>query len=159
MTRANIDFLIADDCESTREIHGAYLSAKGRTCDFASDGREAIEKALTRRYSCLVTDNQMPGRTGVEVAEMTRHLFKPGELPLFLVTSDPIATIEARTAGLHDVVVMQKPLGAIQIARILARTDSLKSAATQEAVQAASVAQIRGFVPSGVLVRGGRLSD
>jgi CheY-like chemotaxis protein len=115
-------FLVADDCIVSIQLHLAKLAARGHCCDYVLTGEEAMDKLLTRDYDGIVTDNKMPGFTGVELAQMTRPLFKPGELPMFIVTSDHRETLGSDLFRLHDVMVFAKPITAPQVDRIIAVT-------------------------------------
>lgn len=63
--------LLADDDASTREIIGRTLAASGHTVVAVVGGVEAIEalQAARERYELLVTDVQMPGVDGLELAK------------------------------------------------------------------------------------------
>lgn len=77
---------------------------------------------MTHDYDGIVTDNNMPGFTGVELAQMTRQLFSLGELPMFIVTSDDRESLASALLGLHDVMVLAKPITASQIDQIVSVT-------------------------------------
>lgn len=115
-------FLVADDCIFTVKLHVELLLARGHYCDYVLNGEEAMDKILTRYYDGVVTDNHMPGLKGVELAQKTRELFKLGELPIFIVTSDQKEEYAGALLGLHDVMVFAKPITSIQIDQIVAVT-------------------------------------
>ncbi|MBX9926799.1 MAG: response regulator [Hyphomicrobiaceae bacterium] len=62
--------LLADDDAAMRDIVGRTLQASGHIVDAVGGGVEAIEamQAATERYEFLVTDVQMPGVDGLELA-------------------------------------------------------------------------------------------
>lgn len=115
-------FLVADDCRVSSDLHIAKLSARGHCCDYVSTGDKAMERIMTHDYDGIVTDNNMPGFTGVELAQMTRQLFSLGELPIFIVTSDDRESLASALLGLHDVMVLAKPITASQIDQIVSVT-------------------------------------
>lgn len=64
--------LVADDNRMMRELFTAYLSEIGATCETASDGREALEKAMHGSYQAMVLDLSMPEIDGHHVAKGLR---------------------------------------------------------------------------------------
>jgi len=59
--------LIADDDESTRTVYTIALEEEGWEVNQATNGQEALEKALQWRPNLLILDYQMPKLTGDEV--------------------------------------------------------------------------------------------
>jgi CheY-like chemotaxis protein len=61
--------LLADDDAAARELVGRALSADGHRVETVQDGHEALEKLDTLdAIDALVTDVQMPGLDGIELA-------------------------------------------------------------------------------------------
>jgi two-component system cell cycle sensor histidine kinase/response regulator CckA len=67
---SKVVILVADDEELVRNLVGAIVRADGYHVLIASDGIEALD--LSRRYAghidLLISDFEMPGMTGVELA-------------------------------------------------------------------------------------------
>lgn len=121
-------FLVVDDSESVLHLHVAMLVARGHRCDFALNGCDAILKLSACDYDGVVTDNNMPGISGVDLVRASRGAYKPGELPFFIVTSDPREAVTDAVSGLPDVEVIAKPIDDAKIARILRVTRAARAA-------------------------------
>src|SRR5690349_5268187 len=60
--------LLVDDRESVREVLRLYADGRGLTVvGEAADGDAALEAARKHRPHAVVLDQEMPGRTGLEV--------------------------------------------------------------------------------------------
>lgn len=61
--------LIADDDAATRDLLRRALETEGHKVTTASDGSEALDQVGTAGLALLITDVQMPGMDGVELAK------------------------------------------------------------------------------------------
>ena len=75
--------LIADDEPHIRELVRTYLSREGYELEYAVDGREALEKALSIRPDLVVLDLMMPKLDGFEV---TKTLRQYSDVPIMMLT-------------------------------------------------------------------------
>lgn len=64
--------LIADDEESLRTLIETTLEAPGLRVLHAADGNQAVELARREHPDLILLDWMMPGKTGIEVAEVLR---------------------------------------------------------------------------------------
>jgi DNA-binding response OmpR family regulator len=64
--------LVADDEPALVEFVRKGLQAEGHTVDTVADGIEALDRALSGEYACLVLDWNMPRRSGVEICQAVR---------------------------------------------------------------------------------------
>ena len=99
------DVLVVDDLEANRTILCKQLEQLGLNVHLATSGHEALEK-LTDKVDLVITDHNMPGMDGPELATSIRD--RGFEMPLILLSSNPgFASNEpARPLFLK---VMQKP--------------------------------------------------
>jgi two-component system OmpR family response regulator len=63
--------LIEDDIQSARYLLKA-LKETGHSVDYAEDGEEGLQLALTRSYDVMIVDRMLPGRGGLTVIKMLR---------------------------------------------------------------------------------------
>jgi DNA-binding NarL/FixJ family response regulator len=72
--RASLRILIADDHESVRKGVCVILGTRGdiEVCGEASNGREAIAKALELKPDLIILDVTMPLVNGIDAAEVIR---------------------------------------------------------------------------------------
>ncbi len=68
----NISILIVDDERVQREMLGAYLKKKGHTVRLASSGAEALEIVRDATVDIVISDQKMPGMSGIELAGQLR---------------------------------------------------------------------------------------
>ena len=76
--------LVADDQEIICELLAEYLRADGHDVTLACSGTDALEKFKCGEFDVVVTDQSMPGLSGVQVAASIKSI-NP-ELPVILLT-------------------------------------------------------------------------
>jgi two-component system chemotaxis response regulator CheY len=93
--------LIVDDMEPVRLVLREKLEMQGYTCQEAENGMEALESLQTTQFDLVITDNQMPVMTGLELIQSLAN--KPTEQrpPIILLTGHPSHHLysEAQQAG------------------------------------------------------------
>jgi diguanylate cyclase (GGDEF)-like protein len=111
--------LIADDEPGTRLLLATTLERLGHECTAAEDGDEAWERFLAAEPAMVVTDWQMPGLDGTELARRIRE--RPAAAYTYVVVltgaADEASAREAMQAGADDVLL--KPLDAADLERKL----------------------------------------
>ena len=65
--------LIVDDEIKIREVVKEYSKVYGFDCDEASDGKEAIDKALKEDYDCIILDIMMPNLDGFSACKKIKE--------------------------------------------------------------------------------------
>lgn len=93
--------LIVDDHDIVREgLKAILMSQKGwGICDEASNGREAIEKAVKHRPDVVVMDFGMPELNGVEAARRIRRELPSTEILILTMHDSEQLAREALDAG------------------------------------------------------------
>ena len=113
----NVLISVVEDDEPFRESMRKLVTALGYAVEVFPSAANFLESPLLGETTCLVTDVQMPGMTGVE---LHRHLVNAGyAIPTILVTAYPNEA--ARTRALKDGVVcyLRKPVDDDQLERCL----------------------------------------
>lgn len=98
--------LIVDDNREIREfLQQAVFAAKGYRVACAADGRQALEMARHDPPDVLITDQQMPFLSGLELADALRP--QQPDLPVILITGEHTRDLERRAlaAGVMDIFV------------------------------------------------------
>jgi CheY-like chemotaxis protein len=100
--------LVAEDDELTRFLLKMSLEHRGHEVMATTNGREALQEALTRKPDVLVLDLMMPGVNGTEVIRQLRGLPAYADLKIIIVTgtANPMSIPEAAMAD----VLLQKPV-------------------------------------------------
>jgi len=100
--------LVADDEPAQLELVGGFLAKRGFEVSLAADGREALARFSREPFDLVLTDQKMPGLSGLELIEGVRA--QNPETPVIVMTA--YGTIEtavlAIKAGAHD--YLTKPL-------------------------------------------------
>ena len=110
--RAKFQILLAEDDEVNQDIVRAFLAGGDLELTIASDGREALEMALLRKFDLLIVDQNMPYITGDRVI---RHL-RAGRsfnaaTPVIRFTADAdLKPLDLRTIAGSLEVTLPKPL-------------------------------------------------
>lgn len=76
--------LVVDDEKNIVELARLYLEKEGFRVESATNGREALEKAIALRPSLVVLDVMLPELDGFEVC---RRLRQEGDLPILMLTA------------------------------------------------------------------------
>jgi len=99
--------LIADHDEDTRSMYGEFLRHSGIALEEASDGPDALAKALAHAHDVVITDTRLPGISGYELCELLRRDTATRATPIIVVTGEAYArdVDRARRAGADSVLV------------------------------------------------------
>ena len=65
--------LVVEDEELLAEIVCSYINDLGASVVVATDGEEAFEVVKSRKVDLIVSDQSMPGMTGLELAKETKE--------------------------------------------------------------------------------------
>ena len=111
---------VDDDKEYLGLVEGLVVTT-GITAYFATSGKEAVELLEKGFFTTMVTDLNMPGMDGYELALIARELC-PG-IEIIMVTGDISPDVMELAAKTGVSVVLAKPVHADQILEIaLGRT-------------------------------------
>ncbi len=98
--------LVADDSSTMRKIILRSLQAVGvsETVE-AADGSEAVSLFQPGQFDLILTDWNMPGKTGLEVVQEIRA--KDAKVPIIMVTTEAEKgrVMQAIQAGVSDYLV------------------------------------------------------
>ncbi|QYJ15372.1 Alkaline phosphatase synthesis transcriptional regulatory protein PhoP [Rubrobacter xylanophilus DSM 9941] len=121
--------MIADDDPAALDVATRALTEAGYRVVLASDGRRALQEALSQKVDLIVMDVSMPHIGGVEACHCLKAMPKTSKIPVVLMASkkDPASrAIAERTQG--SVRILRKPLDPgelVSVVRGLARPRSL----------------------------------
>jgi CheY-like chemotaxis protein len=86
--------LVVDDDPAMLEVMGGYLSAEGYRVQSASNGREAVSRALAAPPDVMVLDLLMPGMNGFEVIRALRAHPAGRNVPIVVCTAKQLTPEE-----------------------------------------------------------------
>jgi len=79
--------LIVDDNVALARVTQFALDGAGFETQTAYNGRLALEAALETSFDIVITDQQMPEMTGVELCQQLRNTAEYAERPIILLTA------------------------------------------------------------------------
>lgn len=98
---------IVDDDEAVRESTEGLVRSLGYLAATFSSAEEFLSSERLHDTSCLITDLQMPGLSGVE---LQRRLIAGGHhMPIIFITAFPEESVRARAMEAGAVCFMSKP--------------------------------------------------
>jgi diguanylate cyclase (GGDEF)-like protein len=113
--------LVAEDNRTNQMVAAGMLSMNGCQCEFASNGREAMEAARSKRFDLILMDCSMPEMDGYEATAQIRSFEQPQGLhtPIVAMTANT-QTGDAEkclAAGMDD--YLAKPITLVELRRKL----------------------------------------
>jgi len=93
--------LLAEDFEDARELYREYLEYSGFSVETATNGREAIEKAIALQPDLILMDASMPILDGWQATRALKADPRTRSIPILALTAHAFedAKQEARGAG------------------------------------------------------------
>ncbi len=100
--------LVVDDEPTQRELVGGFLTKRGFDVSLAADGHEALAQFRRGSFDLVLTDQKMPGLSGLELIQALRG--QDPEIPVIVMTA--YGTIETAVAAIQAGAVdyLTKPL-------------------------------------------------
>jgi DNA-binding response OmpR family regulator len=120
--------LVIDDSPDVREFMVEYiLKPKGFEVWTASDGLMGLELAISKEPDLMITDQQMPGITGIELLQKLHE--RNVDIPAILVTGEGSedTAVKAFRLGIRDYII--KPIDADEL------SDSIDKALRESRLQ------------------------
>jgi CheY-like chemotaxis protein len=108
--------LLVDDRIENLFALESILEKKNRTFIHATSGAEAIRKVAECRPSIILLDYQMPGMSGLEVAEILRSNELTWSIPILFITA--LSKSEYKKLQVFDegtVEILTKPLDVAEV--------------------------------------------
>lgn len=136
----NLRLLCVDDDSAFRQFYKNLLGSYGYDVTVAANGRQALKIFLSGKVDAVLTDFEMPGMTGTELAARLKKM-RP-ELPVLLVSGSKIVDA-ARSASVDAAVSKETPTGKL--------VDQIETALAKCRDRAAPLSP-RRFVPLGSIL-------
>jgi two-component system, chemotaxis family, chemotaxis protein CheY len=102
--------LAIDDSAAMREILSATLTSAGYEVTVAADGNEGLEHALAMAFDLVLTDQHMPGKTGVDLIAELRANPAYEVTPILLLTTESGEPFKAAARAAGATGWIEKPL-------------------------------------------------
>jgi two-component system chemotaxis response regulator CheY len=132
----NLRVLVVDADDDTRALYRDSLSGVGYEVLEASDGRDAMTKALVESPSLIVTELRLPLVDGYALCEILHRDLATRAVPILVVTAEARLTElnRIRQAGASAVLVKPTPVDAIlrEVRNLTTRTADPGAVAPRE---------------------------
>jgi CheY-like chemotaxis protein len=121
---------VAEDNVINQKVITAVLAGLGHYCTIVSNGAEAVDAVMSRRFDAVLMDIQMPKMDGISATNAIRALGEPwATVPVIALTANAMAGDRERylDAGFDEYVA--KPIDPRALAYVLsvcARKDDAK---------------------------------
>lgn len=111
--------LIVDDVKDNQMLESFYVRKAGCEVELASNGSEAVEKALNGDHDAILMDLHMPVLDGISATVRLRD--KGYQKPIIAVTADTQSNVRHRAyqVGFNDFI--SKPLRRSELLQALAK--------------------------------------
>lgn len=126
-------FLIVDDERSVATTLARRLEQEGALCTVVHDGHEALAQLASGAFDVLITDLEMPGRSGYDLIDEAKRLADPPAILLLADGADPAGAAIALSRGadswlrkpVHADLVMHEALTALELRRLQKMVEGL----------------------------------
>jgi len=98
---------IIDDDQAVREATKGLVRSLGYNASAFASAEEFLESERLNDTSCLITDLQMPGLSGIELQD--RLIADGRRMPIIFITAYPEENIRVRALKAGAVCFMSKP--------------------------------------------------
>jgi DNA-binding NtrC family response regulator len=103
-----LSILVVDDDSDVLELAVCFFKEAGVEVNCAESGRRALEKIREKRYSVMLTDFNMPGMNGLQLAEKVREIAP--QIRIIMATGHPSPELSNLAAKAGIATVLAKPL-------------------------------------------------
>jgi len=102
--------LVADADVTSLELYAHALHLSSSDVTLATDGRDALVKALEHPFALVITETQLPLIDGYALCDVIRHDAATRDMPIMVVTADarPTSLNRALLAGAD--IALAKPI-------------------------------------------------
>jgi DNA-binding response OmpR family regulator len=111
--------LVADDDQALQVLLNVILSRAGFTVDFASNGREALEKIDADSYDAVMLDLILPQVSGLEILDHLKREKPDGLRKVIILTGASRGVIE-KVNGFRVHALLRKPFDIEEVIRLTA---------------------------------------
>ena len=104
MTDKADNILIVDDEETIRRVLSKKLSSEGYECFQAANAAQALDEMAKNKYSLVILDINMPGKTGVELLPEIKSAYPYTQILMATADTDIDTAVKCIKFGAYDYV-------------------------------------------------------
>lgn len=105
--------LVVDDDAKVLEIARVFLKSEGIEVHCASSGEEALRLVSDKPFTMIITDNNMPGMKGTELASRVRETTP--DMLIFMITGDVSSETQSSAHDTGIDKIFAKPVRFLEI--------------------------------------------
>lgn len=110
--------ILSEDNDILRKSLSFFLESKGFIIDQFSDGKDALDAIEANSYDLILTDINMPGKSGMEITQYVRQSLR-SDIPIIIFTSSGVEQTELDSFDIGANEFMAKPISpAVLLVRI-----------------------------------------
>ena len=112
--------LAIDDSAAMRQMLAATLSTAGYEVTLAADGNEGLENALAMSFDLVLTDQHMPGKSGLDLIAALRGNPAYQATPILVLTTESGEPFKAAARAAGATGWIEKPLDPDTLTEVVA---------------------------------------
>ena len=101
--------LLVDDFEPARLVLRERLEMQGYACQEAENGSAALKAIETDRFDLVITDNEMPVMTGIQLLQYLAERPEDQPPPVIFLTGRPSNELSNAAQAAGACAVLEKP--------------------------------------------------
>ena len=101
--------LLVDDFEPGRLVLRERLEMQGYVCQEVENGSEALKAIETKRFDLVISDNQMPVMTGLQMLQCLTERTEDQRPPVIVLTGHLTNQLHTEALKMGACAVLQKP--------------------------------------------------
>ena len=133
MSEKRLQILWIDDEINLLRSLIRYIEEKGYQVTGVNNGLDAIDLLSTRHFDVVLLDEQMPGRSGLEVLESIKELYS--WIPVIMITKSEAEDLMDQAIGAKIEDYLIKPVKPQQLLLSLKKTAEKKKITTEQNLQ------------------------
>ena len=107
--------LVVDDEPLISDIIAKCLEAEGYDCDISNSADEALGKLEEKKFSLVISDIMMPGKTGIELLTLIKGKYPDMAVIMVTAVDDRKTAVKALQLGAYGFVIKPFDLNEIAI--------------------------------------------
>jgi two-component system chemotaxis response regulator CheY len=111
--------LAVDDSASIRQMVAFTLKSAGYQVTEAVDGQDALDKAKTKTFDLVLTDQNMPRMDGITLVKNLRAISQYASRPILILTTESSDAMKAQGKAAGATGWLVKPFDPMRLAEVV----------------------------------------
>ena len=119
--RQSLKIMVCDDEKTNRYVMREMLGTLGHQVTLVEDGYKAVDLLQSQQFDLAILDMQMPGMSGIEVAELYHYSRPEEKIPMILATANVNDELPLNVREFFE-TVLEKPITLSSLTSMLDET-------------------------------------